>query len=86
MAAMIPSSCSIVKLDTPTALTLDFGRANIAFHVSTRERSSSKTRVPVASLGNSSLPAAKATGQWITADYQYSKRDLSQSGKRTIEI
>lgn len=43
MALVMPSIASIPKLDTPMARTLDFGRAIMAFQVSTRDTVSSSS-------------------------------------------
>lgn len=68
MALVMPSIASIPKLDTPMARTLDFGRAIMAFQVSTRDTvsSSSISLGIVGWSGSRAAPGANAAGQWIT--------------------
>lgn len=75
MALVMPSIASIPKLDTPIARTLDFGRAIMAFQVSTREIVSLSS-ISFGIVGWGGLresPGANATGQWTTGQKEDEK-------------
>ncbi len=64
VASTMPSMCSMLQFDTPTALTFPvLSSPTIAAHVSVSGVSKSRSTQPSAFCGKSPFPGLNATGQ-----------------------